>query len=61
MKLKFFEYCKICSGNGYEENIDHRPCWRCDGKKIEVTDEGRELINFLEILGVKGTKNLGDY
>lgn len=61
MKLNFYEYCKTCNGLGHEEDVHHKLCWRCDGKKIHITEEGEELIRFLEILGVKGTKNLGDY
>lgn len=55
MKNRFFETCKTCGGEGWLENPNEKTeekqeleCGECEGKGIQVTPEGEELLKFLE-------------
>jgi hypothetical protein len=50
--------CPDCNGSGIVIFIDHdeeseRPCYNCDEKGYFPTDEGQEILDFLEAMGVE--------
>ena len=55
---KFMDRCPDCNGSGIVIFIDHdeeseRPCYNCDEKGYFPTDEGQEILDFLEAMGVE--------
>jgi hypothetical protein len=42
--LELERRCHVCRGDGVHNGNE---CWRCEGKREELTDAGRELITFV--------------
>jgi hypothetical protein len=56
--VEFVKNCYACYGSGFlsgpKGQVD---CWRCVGKKIELTPVGERLIDFLTKVGVLFNKD----